>query len=154
MRVGNLKIIPQEAAEGADNVKEEAGEPGLAFDADSIKVMVKAASEAAEDFPKSLFKVMAETIGMGLLPEEAARELAEEATYRHGNIFRLLAATFKSLRVRQLVQDSQKFMNHGKRHRLVAEDVDHALRVTGQEPLYGFRANEHIPFRCCQCGIG
>ena len=80
-----MKIIPQEAAEGADNVKEEAGEPGLAFDADSIKVMVK----AAEDFPKSLFKVMAETIGMGLLPEEAARELAEEATYRHGNIFRL-----------------------------------------------------------------
>ena len=44
MRVGNLKIITQEAAEGADNVKEEAGEPGLAFDADSIKVMAKAAS--------------------------------------------------------------------------------------------------------------
>ena len=31
----------------------------------------------------TLLKVMAETIGMGLLPEEAARELAEEATYRH-----------------------------------------------------------------------
>ena len=31
----------------------------------------------------TLHKVMAETIGMGLLPEEAARELAEEATYRH-----------------------------------------------------------------------
>ena len=60
---------------------------------------------------------------------------------------------FDPPRVRQLVQDSQKFMNHGKRHRLVAEDVDHALRVTGQEPLYGFRANEHIPFRCRQCGI-
>ena len=56
-----------------------------------------------------------------------------------GNVF---------LRVRQLVQDSQKFMYHGKRHKLVAEDVDQALRVTGQEPLYGFRASEHIPFRC------
>merc|ERR1719309_1022009 len=107
----------EEAAEGAENIKEEAGEPGLAFDADSIKVM-------------------AETIGMGLLPEEAARELAEEATYR----------------VRQLVQDSQKFMYHGKRHRLVAEDVDQALRVTGQEPLYGFRASEHIPFRFASGG--
>ena len=54
-------------------------------------------------------------------------------------------------RVRQLVQDSQKFMYHGKRHRLVAEDVDQALRVTGQEPLYGFQASEHIPFRyMCQ----
>jgi len=119
---GGLSVLntsrgEEEAVEGADNVKEEAGEPGLAFDADSIKVM-------------------AETIGMGLLPEEAARELAEEATYR----------------VRQLVQDSQKFMYHGKRHRLVAEDVDQALRVTGQEPLYGFQASEHIPFRFASGG--
>ena len=45
MRVGNLKTIPQEAAEGADNVKEEAGEPGLAFDADSIKVRVHPAAK-------------------------------------------------------------------------------------------------------------
>ena len=42
---------------------EEEGEPGLAFDVDSIKVM-------------------AETVGMGALPEEAARELGEEVTYR------------------------------------------------------------------------
>ena len=34
----------------------------------------------------TLHKVMAETIGMGLLPEEAARELAEEATYRQRNL--------------------------------------------------------------------
>ena len=96
----------------------------------------------------TLYKVMAETIGMGLLPEEAARELAEEATYRH-HILIWNFPRFDSPRVRQLVQDSQKFMYHGKRHRLVAEDVDQALRVTGQEPLYGFQASEHIPFRCC-----
>lgn len=106
----------EDGGEGAE-VKEEEGEPGLAFDADSIKVM-------------------AETIGMALLPEDAARELAEEATYR----------------VRQLVQDSQKFMYHGKRARLVADDVDHALRMTGQEPLYGFQATEHIPFRFASGG--
>ena len=95
-----------------------------------------------------LHKVMAETIGLGLLPEEAARELAEEATYRH-HIWPspLIRQRFDPPRVRQLVQDSQKFMYHGKRHRLVAEDVDQALRVTGQEPLYGFQASEHIPFR-------
>ena len=34
-----------------------------------------------------LDQVMAETIGMGLLPEEAARELAEEATYRYFQVF-------------------------------------------------------------------
>ena len=96
----------------------------------------------------TLYKVMAETIGMGLLPEEAARELAEEATYRH-HILIWNFPRYDSPRVRQLVQDSQKFMYHGKRHRLVAEDVDQALRVTGQEPLYGFQASEHIPFRCC-----
>ena len=101
----------------------------------------------------TLHKVMAETIGMGLLPEEAARELAEEATYRYRTRNALAAPPhnrprFDPPRVRQLVQDSQKFMYHGKRHRLVAEDVDQALRVTGQEPLYGFQASEHIPFRC------
>jgi transcription initiation factor TFIID subunit 6 len=79
---------------------------------------------------------MAETVGMGALPEDAARELAEEVTYR----------------VRQLVQDGQKFMYHGKRARMAAEDVDHALRMTGQEPLYGFQANEHIPFRFASGG--
>ena len=40
----NMKMVPQEAVEGADNVKEEAGEPGLAFDADSIKVTAEAAA--------------------------------------------------------------------------------------------------------------
>ena len=95
---------------GEEKEAEEEGEPGLAFDVDSIKVM-------------------AETVGMGALPEEAARELGEEVTYR----------------VRQLVQDSQKFMYHGKRHKLMAEDVDHALRMTGQEPLYGFQASRLCP---------
>ena len=94
---------------------------------------------------------MAETIGMGLLPEEAARELAEEATYRYRIlILQHIHPILDPPRVRQLVQDSQKFMYHGKRHRLVAEDVDQALRVTGQEPLYGFQASEHIPFRCTE----
>ena len=84
-RVGCITFVSQEAAEGADNVKEEAGEPGLAFDADSIKVMVEPASKyiTSKYMHMTLHKVMAETIGMGLLPEEAARELAEEATYRH-----------------------------------------------------------------------
>ena len=81
----NMKMVPQEAVEGADNVKEEAGEPGLAFDADSIKVTAEAAAWFEEAFSQcmhiTLHKVMAETIGMGLLPEEAARELAEDYQY-------------------------------------------------------------------------
>ena len=41
----DMIMVAQEAVEGADNVKEEAGEPGLAFDADSIKVFVDCSSQ-------------------------------------------------------------------------------------------------------------
>ena len=88
------------------------GEGQLAFDADSIKVM-------------------GESVNIAGLPEEVAKEIAEEVTYR----------------VRQLAQDAAKLMHHGKRARLTCDDVDQALRMTGQEPLYGFQAGEHIPFR-------
>ena len=92
--------------------EEDSGEIQLSLNADSIKVM-------------------AETVNIGNLPEEASREIAEEVTYR----------------LRQLTQDAAKLMNHGKRAKLTCEDVDQALRMTGQEPLYGFQAAEHIPFR-------
>jgi len=93
------------------------GEGQLALDVDSIKIM-------------------AETVAMGGISEDAAREIAEEVTYR----------------LRQLTQDSAKFMHHGKRAKLLCDDVDQALRMTGQEPLYGFQAGEHVPFRFASGG--
>ena len=108
------KVDYGEDVEMADRTisEEEAAELQLALDAESVKVM-------------------AESINIGTLPEEAAREIAEEVTYR----------------LRQLTQDAAKLMHHGKRAKLACEDVDQALRMTGQEPLYGFQAGEHIPFR-------
>ena len=88
------------------------GEGQLALDSDSVKMM-------------------AETVSVGGLPEEAAREIAEEVSYR----------------VKMLVQNAAKLMHHGKRAKLSCDDIDQALRMTGQEPLYGFQAGEHIPFR-------
>jgi len=93
------------------------GEGQLALDVDSIKIM-------------------AETVAMGGISEDAAREIAEEVTYR----------------LRQLTQDSAKFMHHGKRAKLLCDDIDQALRMTGQEPLYGFQAGEHVPFRFASGG--
>ena len=96
---------PSEAAEST-------GEGQLALDSDSVKIM-------------------AETVSVGGLPEEAAREIADEVSYR----------------VKMLVQNAAKLMHHGKRAKLTCDDVDQALRMTGQEPIYGFQAGEHIPFR-------
>jgi len=30
---------------------------------------------------------------------------------------------------------------------MLCEDIDQAMKIQGQEPLYGFQSNEHIPFR-------
>ena len=95
-----------------DQPEVSSGEGQLAFDADSIKIM-------------------SDTINIANLPEEVAKEIAEEVTFR----------------VRQLTQDAAKLMHHGKRAKLTCDDIDQALRMTGQEPLYGFQAGEHIPFR-------
>ena len=76
-------------------------------------------------------RVVSEAINGPLLQEEAAKELAEQTTFR----------------IRTLLQDAQKYMTHAKRKKLTREDLDLALRVEGQEPLYGTMAAEHLPFR-------
>ena len=76
-------------------------------------------------------RVVSEAISGPLLQEEAAKELAEQTTFR----------------IRTLLQDAQKYMTHAKRKKLTREDLDLALRVEGQEPLYGTMAAEHLPFR-------
>jgi len=80
-------------------------------------------------------RVMCDTIGT-FLPEDASRELAEHATFR----------------IRQLLQDAEKYTKHGKRHKMLCEDVDLALKLEGQEPLYGSVATEHEPFRFASGG--
>ena len=42
---------------------------------------------------------------------------------------------------------AQKYSMHAKRRKLIAEDLDLAMKAQGQEPLYGLCASEHIPFR-------
>ncbi|GAB0088830.1 Transcription initiation factor TFIID subunit 6 [Sergentomyia squamirostris] len=81
-------------------------------------------------------KVIAESIGVGALPDGAAKELADDISYK----------------MKQIVQDAVKFMHHGKRTRLSMNDVDHSLKIRNIEPQYGFFSKDCIPFRFASGG--
>jgi len=62
-------------------------------------------------------KAMAESVGISNMQDEAAKELAEDITYR----------------LRHILQDAVKFMEKGKRSKLSTEDFDNALKVKNME---------------------
>ncbi|XP_060535764.1 transcription initiation factor TFIID subunit 6 [Cylas formicarius] len=88
------------------------------------------------NFSIESMKVIAESIGIGNLQDEAAKELAEDISFR----------------IKHIVQDAAKFMNHAKRVKLLQSDVDAALKVRNIEPQYGFNSAEPLPFRFASGG--
>lgn len=62
-------------------------------------------------------KVIAESIGVGNLPDEAAKELADDISYR----------------LKVILQESAKFMHHAKRQKLTCSDIDNALKIKNIE---------------------
>lgn len=81
-------------------------------------------------------KVIAESIGVGSLPDDAAKEISDDVSFK----------------IKQIVQDAVKFMDHAKRHKLSICDIDHSLKVRNIEPQYGFVSHDSIPFRFASGG--
>lgn len=69
------------------------------------------------NFSTESMKVIAESIGIGYLADDAAKELAEDISFR----------------IKHIIQDAAKFMNHAKRSKLLQSDVDAALKVKNIE---------------------
>lgn len=81
-------------------------------------------------------KVIAESVGIATLGDDAAKELADDVTYR----------------LKVIVQDAMKFMHHSKRQKLSITDIDHALKIKNNECQYGFIQPDSLPFRFASGG--
>lgn len=73
---------------------------------------------------------------LGNLSDSAAKEISDDISFK----------------LKQIIQDAQKFMNHAKRTRLSLPDIDQSLKIRNIEPQYGFLNKEFIPFRFASGG--
>ncbi|RWS05539.1 transcription initiation factor tfii-D-like protein [Dinothrombium tinctorium] len=87
-------------------------------------------------FSVESMKMIGESIGVSALSDEASRLIADDVLYR----------------LKLIIQESEKFAGHAKRRKVIAKDIDDALKVKNIEPLYGIKNEEHIPFRFASGG--
>lgn len=72
--------------------------------------------------PTTVQHVASTSLGLPALKDNVASALAADTEHR----------------LRLILQDAEKFMRHGKRSMLTADDVKRSLELKGMEPVYGF----------------
>lgn len=75
------------------------------------------ASSAPATLSLESIRAMGESSGIASLPDEAARELADDVSFK----------------LKMLIQDAAKFMHHSKRFKFMPDDVNHALKLRNIE---------------------
>lgn len=81
---------------------------------------------------------VAESVGLAALPDNIVDELARDVDFR----------------IAQVLEESLKFMRHGKRTTLSTQDVSNALKILNVEPLYGYEATRPLRFGEASLGPG
>ncbi|VDK70581.1 unnamed protein product [Onchocerca ochengi] len=90
------------------------------------------AANVDAEYGISYVKVVAESVGVAGLSDVCASQTAVQTTYA----------------IKMVIEQAKKFAVHGRRKRVIAEDIDSALTVAGYPvPLFGFTAKEGLPFR-------
>ncbi|GFR62456.1 transcription initiation factor TFIID subunit 6 [Elysia marginata] len=89
-------------------------------------------SRVASVLPSESVKVIAESVGVSGLADEASSFLAEDISYR----------------LKLIIQEAEKLRQHSKRKKLTCSDFDSALQMKNIEPVYGVSNREgYVPFR-------
>ncbi|KAL5581753.1 hypothetical protein UlMin_014195 [Ulmus minor] len=81
--------------------------------------------------PKENIEVIAQSIGINNLSQDAALALAPDVEYR----------------LREIMQEAIKCMRHSRRTKLTVDDVDGALNLRNVEPVYGFTSGGPLRFK-------
>lgn len=72
---------------------------------------------------KESIQVIAQSLGMNKLKEDVCQAIANDVEYR----------------LREILQEANKFMKHSKRKVLTSQDINYSLEIKNVEPLYGYK---------------
>ncbi|KAH7646621.1 LOW QUALITY PROTEIN: transcription initiation factor TFIID subunit 6 [Dermatophagoides farinae] len=81
-------------------------------------------------------KMIAESIGIANLSDDATRLIADDIT----------------MKLKCVAQDAMKFAVHGRRTMMSVSDIDHSLKHKNIPPMFGYTDKELLPFRFASGG--